>query len=272
MDYATLLIERSENGVTTLSFNRPEKRNCMNPQLNRDMVAALEELRYDKQTKVLVITGVGEAFSAGMDLKEFFTDLKDDPEEFERVGRASIEWRGRTLPLFPKPTIAMVNGYCFGGAFSTVEACDLAFAADEATFGLSEINMKFFPGGPVSMSMGHILRPREAMYYALTGETFDGRAAAEIGYVNRSFPNDELRAEVLKTAERIAGMDPGALRATKEAYRHSLGMSYDTGVDYANAKMAELSVRQGKPAWRQDGMGDFLRKEYKPGLSAYQEA
>ena len=110
------------------------------------MTEALEDLRYDDDARAVVITGAGDAFSAGMDLKEFFIELKDKPAEYDRVTRVSIEWRGRTIRYFPKPTIAMVNGHCYGGAFTIVEACDLAVAADEARFGLSEINFKMFSG------------------------------------------------------------------------------------------------------------------------------
>jgi trans-feruloyl-CoA hydratase/vanillin synthase len=81
----------------------------------------------------------------------------------------AVEWRGRTLRYYPKPTIAMVNGYCFGGAFSIVEGCDLAVAADEAKFGLSEINFRMFPGGSVSKSLANLMRPRDALLYAMTG-------------------------------------------------------------------------------------------------------
>ena len=146
MAYATVAIEKT-GGVALVSFNRPDKKNAMNPQLHEDMTAALEELRYDDEARVLVITGAGDAFCAGMDLKEVFHALKDQPARYDRVIRLATEWRGRTLRYFPKPTIAMVNGYCFGGAFSIVEGCDLAIAAEEATFGLSEINFKGFPGG-----------------------------------------------------------------------------------------------------------------------------
>ncbi len=94
----------------------------------------------------MVITGAGNAFCAGMDLKEVFHDLKvQNPKEFDRIYRMATDWRGRTLRYYPKPTIAMVNGFCFGGAFSIVEGCDLAIAADEAVFGLSEINFRLFP-------------------------------------------------------------------------------------------------------------------------------
>ena len=97
-----------------------------------------------------------------MDLKQFFMELRDRPSEFRRITDISTEWRSRTLRYFPKPVIAMINGYCFGGAFAIVEGCDLAVAGEEAVFGLSEINFKHFPGGAVSKAIANILRPRDA--------------------------------------------------------------------------------------------------------------
>src|SRR3954451_7060680 len=119
-----------------------------------------------------------------MDLKEFFIALKDKPAEYEAVWKMAVEWRGRTLRYYPKPVIAMVNGFCFGGAFAILEGCDLAVAADEATFGLSEINFKLFPGGTVSKALANLFRPRDALLYALTGRPFHGQEAARIGLVN----------------------------------------------------------------------------------------
>src|SRR5580658_4716532 len=125
MTYKTLKLEKRE-GVTVVTLNRPEKKNAMSPQLHADMAEVLEQLRYDAETKVVVITGAGDSFCAGMDLKEVFHALKNEPAKYDRVIRLATEWRGRTLRYFPKPTIAMVNGFCFGGAFSIVESCDLA--------------------------------------------------------------------------------------------------------------------------------------------------
>lgn len=265
--YETILVEEMAPGVRLVTLNRPEQRNSLSPRVHEEMTEVLEELRYDHQCRVVVLTGSGKAFSAGMDLKEFFTELKDEPNEFDRVARLSTEWRGRTLRYFPKATIAMVNGYCFGGAFSAVEACDLAFAADEATFGLSEINFKLFPGGPVSASLAKLFRPRDALYYGLTGETFTGQEAEGLGFVNKSVPLAQLRDHVLGVAEKIAAMDPAAVRATKDAYRYSLEMSWDAGVSYAFAKQGELSFVQ-QDSWRSDGIGDFLDGKYRPGLEA----
>jgi len=268
MSYKTLLIEKSD-GVAILTFNRPDKKNAMNPQLHEDMTAALEELRYDDAARVLILTGAGDTFCAGMDLKEVFYELRDHPARYDRVLRLATEWRGRTLRHYPKPTIAMVNGYCFGGAFSIVEGCDLAVAAEDATFGLSEINFKGFPGGSVSKSLANLFRPRDALFYGLTGRRFDGRTAASIGFVNLAFPAAQLRAETLKLAREIAAKDPAALRATKEAYRFSLEMPWEAAMNFAMAKEEELQHRQ-RIGWKTEGVGDFVQGKFKPGLQGHE--
>jgi len=268
MNYQTLLIEKSD-GVAIVTFNRPDKKNAMNPQLHEDMTAALEELRYDDAARVLIITGSGDAFCAGMDLKEVFHGLKDQPVRYDKVVRMATEWRGRTLRYFPKPTIAMVNGYCFGGAFSIVEGCDLAVAAEEATFGLSEINFKGFPGGAVSKSLANLFRPRDALLYALTGRRFDGKVAAAIGLVNFAVPAARLREETLKLAREIAAKDPSALRTTKEAYRHSLEMTWEASMNFTMAKEEELQNRQ-RIGWKEEGVGDFVKGKFKPGLQGHE--
>lgn len=265
--YETLLIEKND-GVAVVTLNRPTKRNAMSPALHRDMTAALEQLRDDSSVKVLVITGAGDVFCAGMDLKEFFVELKDKPAEYEAVWKMAVEWRGRTLRYFPKPIIAMVNGFCFGGAFSIVEGCDLAFAADDAVFGLSEINFKLFPGGCVSKSLANLLRPRDALYYGMTGDTFDGTEAARIGFINKTFPKEKLVEETLAIARKIAAKDGHALRATKDGYRYSLEMSWDAAMNFAMAKELELVQRQND-AFRKEGIQDFLNGKYRPGLEAH---
>lgn len=263
--YETITLDIAADGVCVLRLNRPEKRNCMSPQLTRDVVGALEEVRYDPLVRVLVITGNGTAFCAGMDLKEFFTELQDQPAEFDKIGRLSVEWRGRTLRNFPKPTIAMINGFCFGGAFAIVEGCDLAIAADEAVFGLSEINFGLFPGGAVSKAMANLLRPRDALYYGLSGRTFDGKRATEIGFVNYSVPLATLEDDVMGLAREIAQKSATALRITKDGYRNSLDMNWDAAISYSAALYDSLNLEQ-KGAWRTQGVGDFLAGQFRPGL------
>jgi trans-feruloyl-CoA hydratase/vanillin synthase len=256
------------DAIATVTFNRPAKRNAMSPALHLEMAETLEKLRYEKTSRVVVLTGAGEAFCAGMDLKQFFVELKDNPPEFDRIFRIATEWRSRTLRYYPKPTIAMVNGYCFGGAFSIVEGCDLAFAAKEAVFGLSEINFKHYPGGSVSKSLANLLRPREALYYAMTGRTFKGDRAAEIGFVNAAYPLADLKKEVMDLAKEIASKDPDALAACKDGYRFSLEMSGEAALNFAAAKSDQLTLRQND-SWRSEGIGDFLEGKYRPGLGGH---
>jgi trans-feruloyl-CoA hydratase/vanillin synthase len=265
MNYETITIEVDDTGVAVLTFNRPDKRNAMSPQLHLDMEAALEAIRYDPAIRVLVLTGAGPAFCAGMDLKQFFTELGDKPAEFDRIYRIATEWRGRTLRYFPKPTIAMINGFCFGGAFAIVEGCDLAFAADDATFGLSEINFGIFPGGAVSKAMANLLRPRDALFYGMTGRKFDGKRAAEMGFINYSVPGNGLRAEVMEIANELASKNAHALTATKDGYHHSLDMGWDAAIAYAGMMQDALTLRQ-KGAWQEKGINSFLKGEFRPGL------
>src|SRR6185437_14699205 len=113
---------------------------------------------------------------------------------------------------FPKPTVAMVNGFCFGAAFTQLSAVDFALAAEDAVFGLSEVNWGIIPGGIVSWNLTDMLLPRHALYYAATGEPFDGRRAVEIGLVNFAVPRDQLKAKTMEVAERLMKLNPSVLR------------------------------------------------------------
>ncbi|HZR97662.1 MAG TPA: p-hydroxycinnamoyl CoA hydratase/lyase [Chloroflexota bacterium] len=265
--YTTLVIERND-GVTTLRINRPEKKNAMSPTLHREMHRALADLQFDPETRVLVITGTGDAFSAGQDLKEYFYELKDDPRGREEIRRISHEWRHQMLNYFPKPTIAAINGYCFGGAFTIVASCDIAIAANEATFGLSEINFGNIPGGLVTKVVQDLMVPRQALYYILTGKRFDGQKAAEIGFVTLAVPRADLDREVAETAAILKSKDPHALRACKEAFKAVTPWVHAEDAWYwLSAKVNELTLQQ-QGGWIEQGIGRFLTKEYKPGLES----
>ena len=268
MEYETILVS-TVDGVTTVTFNRPEKRNAMNPQLHQDMYDVLTALEGDDGTRVLVVTGAGDSFCAGQDLKEYFKDVGDDQARRNLNKRISDDWRNRLLRLFPKPTIAMVNGYCFGGAFTIVAACDFAIAADDAQFGLSEVNWGAIPGGMVSKVIGSQIAFRDALYYAMTGERFDGTKAAEMRWVNRAVARAELEVEVTALAQRLAKMDAAALWSTKEAFKLVQEMSWDVAFHWLLAKSNELKFRHAISGSTDEGLDKFLRKEFKPGLGSH---
>ncbi|WOF22850.1 p-hydroxycinnamoyl CoA hydratase/lyase [Microbacterium betulae] len=266
--YECITVE-NESRVTTVTLNRPRKRNAMSPQLNDEMLDALTRLSSDPETDVLVLTGAGESFSAGMDLKEYFRETEDDPVLSERTKWTMREWSYSRLRFFPRVTIAAVNGWCFGGAFMPLISCDLAIAADEARFGLSEVNWGILPGGLVTRDIALSLGYRDALYYALTGKTFGGQRAREIGLVNESVPRAELDDAVRELTTTLLALNPYALRATKEALRHSATMDYEQATDYLGAKAAQLA-RSDPERGRAQGLSQFLdTKEFKPGLGAY---
>jgi trans-feruloyl-CoA hydratase/vanillin synthase len=267
-DYKNIIVEK-DNGITWVMFNRPEKRNAMSPQLHHEMDDALMRLAIDDETKVLIITGKGEAFSAGQDLKLYFRETENDPVAKQRAQQAANSWRWHRITSFPKPTIAMVNGYCFGGAFTQVCACDIAIASDTATFGLSEVNWGVIPGGIVSWNIAELLNHRDAMFYAMTGLPFDGKKAAEIKLVNYSVPAEQLRDETVKIAKLLMEKNPTTLRYTKEAVRHVRGMSHDQAYNFLGAKLLALQ-QVDKEKGMQKGLNEFLdTKTYKPGFGEF---
>src|ERR1700748_3314740 len=172
------------NGVTTVVMNRPEKKNAMNPALHEAMDRTLAQLETDPDTKVVVIRGAGGNFSAGQDLKEFFRDNEENPAGFKRAAEHANRWRWERLYNYDKPTIAMIEGYCVGGAFMQLLACDFAVAAADATFWLSEVNWGLLPVALVPTAVADSLLPRHAMFYAATGDAFDGKEAERIGLIN----------------------------------------------------------------------------------------
>ena len=255
-----------------LLFNRPEKRNAMNPALNAEMAQALDLLEGHEGARVVVLTGAGEAWSAWMDLKEYFRDVEASPPHVEIAARrTSAEWQWRRLIHFAKPTIAMVNGWCFGGAYGPMFACDLAFAAEEAQFGLSEINWGILPGGGASKVVRELLNFRRAMYHALTGESIDGRTAAQWGLVNEALPLEKLEARVTSVAKTLLKKNPVALKAAKDAIRRVGEMTYDNAEDYLvrAQEAANFFDNEG----RKEGIHQFIdEKSFKPGLGAYDKS
>lgn len=257
-----------ENRIAWVSFNRPEKRNCMSPSLNRRMQEVLNELEFRDDVGVLVLTGEGTAFSAGMDLKEYFRENEEKGlGHVRKAQREAYGWWER-LRWYEKPTIAMVNGWCFGGAYGPLFGCDLAVAAEDAQFGLSEINWGILPGGGASKIIVELTGFRNAMYHAMMGENVDGKKAAEWGLVNEAVPAEKLKERVTEIATVLLGKNPTALRGTKWAIRRVREMSFDNSMDYLVRTQEAANYFDGEG--RKEATRQFIDdKTYKPGLGAY---
>ncbi len=259
-----------EDGIAWVTLNRPKQRNAINPGIVWEMNAIMDALEEDDRCRVMVVTGAGESFSAGMDLKEYFraTD-KIPPIQRERLFRANAAWQWRRMMYYPKPTISMVNGWCFGGAFQFLVGCDLAIASEEATFGLSEINWGIIPAGIVTKAVLEVMSFRDCMYYIMTGETFNGRQAAEMKLVNKAVPPEELREETRKLAMTLIGKNPFVLRQAKSACRFTRDLTWEQAGEYLMAKSDQTELRDPENG-RNTGMSQFLdEKSFRPGLGAY---
>jgi len=195
--YETLLLER-RGRVALVTINRPDKRNALNIKTREEGAALLEELRNDSSVGVVVITGAGDkAFIAGADIGEF-------------AGRTAMMQRevmmARSLftaiDSFPKPVIAMVNGYCLGGGCELALACDLRIASETASFGQPEINLGIIPGGGGTQRLTRLVGEGKAMELILTGDIIDANAAQAIGLVNMVVPAEHLEAKRMAIANR----------------------------------------------------------------------
>ncbi len=258
-----------EDGLAWVKFNRPEKRNCMSPKLNRQMKKVLDELEFRDDVKVLVLTGEGKAWTAGMDLQEYFRENEAKGMGAVRAAqRESYGWFER-LRWYEKPTIAMINGWCFGGGYGPLFGCDIAIAAEDAQFGLSEINWGILPGGGASKVAQELMPFRKAMYHAMMGENLTGKQAEAQGLVTEAVPADKLLARVTEIAEVLKKKDGNALRATKLVMRRMVDMTYDNALDYQIRAQEALNGFGGAEA-RKEATRQFLdEKTFKPGLGTF---
>ncbi len=223
--YENLLFERRDR-VALITINRPEKRNALNIQTRQEGAAVLEELREDEEVRVVVFTGAGDkAFIAGADIAEF-------------AGRTAITQRDvmtarslfTAIDTFPKPVIAMVNGYCLGGGCELALACDLRIASETASFGQPEINLGIIPGGGGTQRLTHLVGEGKAMEMILTGDIVDAKTAFTLGLINMVVPAADLEAKTMEIANRIAEKSPVALRMAKEAVKTASRANLDEGL------------------------------------------
>lgn len=252
------------DGIAWAMLNRPEKRNAMSPDLHREMDDALANLEFDDDAKVVVVGGMGGHFSAGQDLGKFFRDMESKPKERRQATEHAHRWRWERLWSYDKPTIAMVEGYCVGGAFTQLIACDFAIAAEDATFSLSEVNWGILPGGLVAKAIADSLLPRHAMYYAALGEAFQGKEAERIGLINFAVPSEQLRDKVVELAGKLMAKSPRALRATKQAIRNVRTMDVTQSYDYLFEKGSAIRIGDQEDSYN-TGLRQFLdEKRFKP--------
>ena len=257
--YENIIVERrgTDERVAVITINRPEKRNALNIKTREEGAQALDDLREDDSVRVVVITGAGDkAFIAGADIAEF-------------AGRTAIMQRDvmlarslfTAIDLFPKPVIAMVNGYCLGGGCELALACDLRIASETASFGQPEINLGIIPGGGGTQRLTRLIGEGKAMEMILTGDIIDAKTAFALGLVNMVVPATELEAKTMELANRIAEKSPVALRIAKEAVKIASRSTLDEGL----RREIDLFALCFSSEDKDEGVSAFLEKR-KPNF------
>jgi trans-feruloyl-CoA hydratase/vanillin synthase len=258
-----------EDAVARIVLNRPEKKNAMSPDLHDDMHRALDEIEKRDGIKVILITGAGDdAFCGGMDLEKFFFEpLTESPEKFKKNADIAGRWFNRLIEA-PQIVVCSVNGYCFGGGVDLVGISDLAVAAEEAVMGLSEVNFGVLPAGGTTWAVKNNFNRKQGLRYCLTGETFTGKEAVDLGLVNIAVPKEKLAEETDRLVGLLVTKNALTLEAIKKVFT-KLPSNWYEAVEFENGKAQELAFFQGEKSWFQHALKKFADREYKPGLGAY---
>jgi enoyl-CoA hydratase len=247
----TVLLQR-EGRVAVLTVNRPDKLNALNDQVREDLLARLAEIEADDDLGVVVVTGAGEkSFIAGADIAEFAGRTPFDQRHAMRSPRIFD-----VMASFPKPVIAMINGFCLGGGCELAMSCDMRIAADTARFGQPEIKLGLIPGGGGTQRLPRLVGLGQAMRLILTGDMIGAAEAREIGLVDQVVPAAELRGRTLELAARIAAFSPLTVKVAKEALRASEKLTIEDGIVYER----DLFCLCFSTADKQEGVEAFLGK------------
>jgi enoyl-CoA hydratase len=249
--YETITIER-RGAVAVLTINRPDKLNALNNAVHREGVIALDELKRDDSVRVLVITGSGpKSFIAGADISEF--EGQTPVTQRDQFNEKTLF---NSLDSFPKPVIAMINGFCLGGGNELAMACDIRMASESARFAQPEINLGIMCGGGGTQRLTHLIGEGRSMEMVLTGDMIDAGTAYKFGLVNHIYPPEQLEAETMKLAEKIAEKAPIALQLSKEAVKFASRSNLDEGL----RREVDLFAICFSTEDKQEGVAAFLEK------------
>ena len=239
-------------GVALITVNRPEKRNALNSLVRSELAGLFAALRDHHEARVIILTGAGDkAFIAGADINEF-------------AERTAVEQRAvmaeRTvfeeIAAFPKPVIAMINGFALGGGCEIAIACDIRIAARSAKLGQPEIKLGLIPGGGATQRLPRLIGSGRAMKMILTGELIDAVEAERIGLVDEVVDDDQLAARTMELAKAIAAQSTLTLRLAKTAIRAAEDMPLTSGLAYER----ELFITAFSSDDKREGVEAFLAK------------
>jgi enoyl-CoA hydratase/carnithine racemase len=246
-------LRHTENGVTTLTMNRPQARNSLSLGMLQALIAAFADLEKDDQTRVVILAGSGPAFCAGHDLKE----LKAEHYAHRYTEKLFAECATlmQAIVRLPKPVIAQVHGIATAAGCQLVASCDLAVAADDARFATPGVNIGLFCSTPM-VALSRNVSHKHAMQMLLTGDLIDAPTALRFGLVNELAPISDLVSRAQALAQKIAGKSALTLAIGKEAYYRQAEMSLSEAYDYTRKVMVDNLDAQDA----QEGIAAFIEK------------
>jgi enoyl-CoA hydratase len=250
-DNNVVLIEK-KGSIAIITVNRPDKLNALSPDVRVGIAMALEQIRQDDAVRVAIITGAGEkAFIAGADIAEF--KGKSGVQGYHYIQLGDIY---TAVERFPKPVIAMINGFCLGGGCELAMACDIRIASAKAKLGQPETNLGLIPGGGGTQRLPRLVGQGHAMRLIYTGDIIGAEEAEKIGLVDEVVPHDELAQRTEELAQKIAEKSPASLQAAKESVRAAWQMPLDAGLRFEKQWFGLLFSTEDM----QDGVAAFLEK------------
>lgn len=258
--YDTMTVSVDAEGIAIVRFNRPEALNAANVAMSFERLEIFSGLSQDPDVKVVIITGNEKAYCAGGDLAAFSTFNTKEALEFSARGVAYQ----KVLMDMPKPTIAAVAGYAFGGGFENVLLCDLRIAADNAQFSLPEINVGIFPGGGGTQRLVQHISPALAKEMIFLGTRIDAEKACTLGLVNKVVAIEDLLEEAMTWARKLTKKPPIALKLAKSAVNTAWGTTIENGMDYEVSCWSALYGTEDQ----KEGMNAFLEKRKPKFLGA----
>jgi enoyl-CoA hydratase/carnithine racemase len=246
------LLRADDNGVCTLTLNRPAQRNALSIGLMEAVIAELDRIKADAGVRVVVITGAGTCFCAGHDLKEMSAN-RSRPH-YEKTFTLCSTMMQRIVAL-PQPVIAAVHGIATAAGCQLVATCDLAVAAEESHFATPGVNIGLFCSTPM-VALSRAVPRKQAMEMLLTGEAIDATTALRLGLVNRLAPTAQVMEETLDLAVEIIAKSPLTLKIGKQAFYRQAELGLAEAYDYASQVMTENMMALDA----QEGIDAFLAK------------
>lgn len=252
------IIYQIEEGIATITFNRPKALNALNAALLRELSDALDKIAADEDIRVLILTGSGDkAFVAGADITELATFNSLSAKNFATFGQAVID----KLQKLPIIVIAAVNGFALGGGTEIAIACDFIYASENAKFGQPEINLGIIPGFGGTQRLPRLIGTNMAKELIFTGKMVSAAEGNQIGLVNKVLAPEALRGEVMKVAKEIAAKGKVSLRAAKQAINNGINADLATGlqieIDAFALSYASKDAQEGTTAFLEKRKPDF---------------